>query len=584
MIKKIGPILLILTGLISNSYSQVSENIRINQIGFYANGPKMAIVVNSDAQQFYVIGADKKDTVFSGFLKSAGTWEYSEEKCSKADFSTVKKPGSYYLLVPGVGQSYNFDITDLPHHLVGKASLKAFYYQRASTELLPEHAGIFARKAGHMDTAVLVHNSAATATRPEGTKISSSRGWYDAGDYNKYIVNSGISTYTMLALYEHFPKFCDTLMLNIPESKNNIPDILDESLWNLRWMLTMQDPEDGGVYHKLTNPGFDGSVMPEKATNPRYVVKKSTNATLDFCAVMAQSSRIFKKFNKELPGFADSCKTAALKAYKWAKKNQGVEYRQSELMKPKIETGEYGDNKFGDEFQWAAIELFITTGDADYYEEANLEYTLKNAFALPSWQTVNTLGLYSLVFHKSKFAPEVLVHNEATQEQLLKMANELRDHSKVSSYGVPMGQDQGNFNWGSNSFAANQGMLLIQAYILTKDKSYLDAAIASLDYLLGRNATGFSFVTGYGEKSTRNPHHRPSEGDKIDDPVPGFLAGGPNPGQQDKPHCPGVEYPSSLPAKSYLDHRCSYASNEIAINWNAPFAYLVFAIEAIKGK
>jgi hypothetical protein len=119
---------------------------------------------------------------------------------------------------------------------------------------------------------------------------------------------------------------------------------------------------------------------------------------------------------------------------------------------------------------------------------------------------------------------------------------------------------------------------MIQAFNLTSDSSYLKAAITNLDYLLGRNATTYSFVTGYGNKTPMHPHHRPSEGDNVVDPIPGLLVGGPSPRQEDG--CSG--YPSNLPAKSYLDDVCSYASNEICINWNAPLAYLAAAIEAIK--
>jgi endoglucanase len=76
------------------------------------------------------------------------------------------------------------------------------------------------------------------------------------------------------------------------------------------------------------------------------------------------------------------------------------------------------------------------------------------------------------------------------------------------------------------------------------------------------------------------PHHRPSSADTIAAPIPGLLVGGPNPSQQDR--CKG--YPSNLPALSYVDAQCSYASNEVAINWNAPFAYLVAAVDALYGK
>ena len=64
------------------------------------------------------------------------------------------------------------------------------------------------------------------------------------------------------------------LDINIPESGDGAPDLLNEIVWNLRWMLTMQDPYDGGVYNKVTNANFDGMVMPSAAVTPRYVVPK----------------------------------------------------------------------------------------------------------------------------------------------------------------------------------------------------------------------------------------------------------------------------------------------------------------------
>ncbi|HEY9108130.1 MAG TPA: glycoside hydrolase family 9 protein, partial [Roseateles sp.] len=126
-------------------------------------------------------------------------------------------------------------------------------------------------------------------------------------------------------------------------------------------------------------------------------------------------------------------------------------------------------------------------------------------------------------------------------------------------------------------------LMLIQAYRLDADRRKLDAAQSVLDYVLGRNPLGQSYVTGFGVKSPMHPHHRPSEADGIDAPVPGFIVGGPNPGQQDQAGCP-VRYPSALPALSYLDHDCSYASNEVAINWNAPLVYVSAALQALTPK
>src|SRR5438128_2362752 len=121
---------------------------------------------------------------------------------------------------------------------------------------------------------------------------------------------------------------------------------LNEVLYNLRWMLTMQDPNDEGVYIKLTNAVFDGLVAQGVTKAPRYVVQKSTAATLDFAAVMAQASRIFENFGKQLPKLSDSCLQAAIKAWSWAEKNPSVLFNQRKMNQdfdPDITTGDYGD-------------------------------------------------------------------------------------------------------------------------------------------------------------------------------------------------------------------------------------------------
>ncbi len=559
--------------------------IRLNQVGFYSNGPKIAIVISTTAKTFSLVDEATNTSVFSGDLTKPELWAYSMDTCSKAVFTKFNKAGKYHINVPGLGDSYSFTISAHLGMDVAKASLKMYYYQRSSTALPEQYAGRWHRAAGHPDNKVIVHPSAATATRPSGTIISSVGGWYDAGDYNKYIVNSGISTYTLMSVYENYPSFFDTLKTNIPESGNKIPDILDEVLYNVRWMLTMQD-EDGGVYHKLTNPNFDDMALPEKSQEPRYVVMKSTAASCDFAAVTAVAYRIFKKYNKQLPGLADSCVAASLKAWNWAKKNPEIKYNQGKmngLYNPDVVTGAYDDNNLGDEFQWAAIELYIATGKMSFYNEMQLQYTLNNGFELPTWDHVNTLGLYSIIANKDNLENMDPAEIEMVKEKVLKMADEYRKSAGRSAYAVPMGVTASDFNWGSNSRAGNQAINLLQAFGITNDKTYLYAAMAAFDYYLGRNGTSFSFVTGYGSKTPMHPHHRPSEGDGIVEPIPGFIVGGPNPGLEDATFC-GGKYEHKLPATAYLDNNCSYASNEIAINWNSPFLYISFAIEALGGK
>ena len=423
-----------------------SDSIKINQIGFYPKAPKTAIILTDRAQRF-IIQDLNKHPVYSGTLKAAALADMSGKKTFIANFTALTKPGSYVVQVPSVGYSYPFKIEASTNKQLVAGIMKGLYYQRASVALTPAFAGKWARPAGHPDDSVIVHGSAATAKRPAGMVIRSPRGWYDAGDYNKYIVNSGISMGTLLSICEDFPEYTKAAKLNIPENRNKVPDILDELLWNLRWMLTMQDSDDGGVYHKLTNADFDGMVMPDKATAPRYVVQKGTAATLDFAAVMAQASRILKSYNQALPGLSDSCLKASVKAWQWGLKNPNLAYEQKAIngkFTPAISTGEYGDHYFKDEFNWAACELYITTGDDRYI----INSTLKNSkFAIPSWAQVSTLGYYSLLRNRNKLSVAGKQYIPTLTKQLVVFADSLMAGADQTAYQTVMGKSAKDFGW-----------------------------------------------------------------------------------------------------------------------------------------
>ena len=550
------------------SPSQGDLQIKLNQIGFLPAAGKVAVVPNVDAAGFAIVKAGSDTVVLTGTLGPAAFSATSGDTVRLASFSELAAPGRYQLRVAGLPDSPPFTVSADAYQALNAAAIKAYYFNRAGTALAEKNAGVYARAAGHPDTRVLVHESAASAARPAGTVLASPKGWYDAGDYNKYVVNSGISTYTLLAAYEDFPAFFKQQHLNIPESGNGIPDLLNEALWNLEWMLTMQDPNDGGVYHKLTDKVFDKMVMPDQAVQQRYVVQKTTAAALDFAAVMATASRVLAPYDKQLHGMPARMLAASKAAWKWAQAHPQEYYRQP----ADIHTGEYGDRDVSDEFAWAAAELYISTGSDDYYKALrapSLQATV------PTWSDVRGLAWMSLARHRKQLS--AAADQALIASRIDGLSASLAKGWKESAYGIAM--QTGDYVWGSSAVALNQSMMLLQGYRLNGKREYLLAAQSGLDYVLGRNAVDTSFVTGYGARPALHPHHRPSEADGIAAPVPGFLVGGPQPGQQDKKDC-GQPYPSPLPAKSYLDHVCSYASNEVAINWNAPLVYVSAALQA----
>jgi endoglucanase len=554
----------------SSSTASSQALIKVNQVGFKPGAQKWAVVPAVTATSFRVIDKSDNSTILTAELSAAATWAPARETVKLADFSAITKAGNYELQVDGISSAAEFSVSSTAYTALNDAALKAFYFNRASTDLLEAHAGIYARAAGHMGNRVLIHTSAATNSRPAGTVISAPKGWYDAGDYNLYIVNSGISTYTLLAAYESFADYFATRNLNIPESNDTVPDILNEIMWNLEWMLAMQDPDDGGVYHKLTSKNFSEFFMPDKDLSDRYVVQKTTASALNFAATMATASRVYAGYETQFPGLSTTMLDAAKAAYTWAKANPQIYYAQP----ADISTGTYEDLMVSDEFMWAAAELYITTKTDSYYTDINLAGLNANA---PWWGGVQTLGLFSLARHSSSLSE--VADTELIKTKLITLANSIQNKGDGSAYGVAI--TAGDFNWGSNSGILNQAWVLLEAYQADKSQtSFLKTAQSLFDYVMGRNPTDYSFVTGYGKKTPQNVHHRPSGADGIPGAIPGFLAGGANAKQEDKSSC-SKPYPSSLPAKSYLDEECSYASNEIAINWNAPLVYVSAALQLL---
>lgn len=574
----------ILLACASVALAQNPNPIRVNQVGYLPADSKTAAIEEAGwAKKYTLVDDATGKKVWKGKATRTTESEWSGKKRAIVDFSVVTGPGTY-TLSNGKDQQ-KVIIADNAYRELSIAAIKSFYLQRTGTEILEKYAGAYARPAAHMDDKVMVHPSAASVSRPAGTIIESRGGWYDAGDFNKYIVNSAYTVALMLDSYEMNEAYFKNLDLNIPESGNKLPDVLDEIKYNIDWMLTMQDPEDGGVYHKLTTPNFEGFVMPKDCRQQRYVVEKTTAAALDFAATMAKMYRIYSKFT-ECRQWAESALEQAKKAYEWANKNPRVYYLQNEMNKkfqPAVTTGAYDDTHLDDEFLWAELELFFSTGNMRYVEDIAGSYESLQ-FNIPSWGGVAGLAFYSAAnIVNSGNIPYAYEIKNFLKSHICGYADKCLTSMPNSCYDSPYGNVASDFAWGCmGEQCCGKGLAMLYAHALTGDAKYINGARRCADYLLGRNATGYCYVTGFGTFSPKHPHQRLSEADGIEEPLPGFLVGGPNPGQQDKANC--KTYPSNYPDESYADDMNSYASNEIAINWNAALVAFIGWLDALASK
>lgn len=539
--------------------------IKVDQVGYLPNAPKLAFVVadQTAAAEFRLRRADNSAIVFRGRLSAPVADADSGDRVQLANFSRFRTAGKFYLEVPGTGKSWSFTIGPSVYRRAFYLTMRSFYGQRCGTavDLGPKFPN-FKHAACHLTGAY--HPTSGKS----GSHVST-RGWHDAGDYGRYLVNSGITTGELLWTWELFGKQIRNVSLDIPESRNAMPDILDEIRWNLDWMLSMQD-DDGGVWHKQTSERFADFVMPEADTLVSYVIGtgqkpfKSSTATADFAAVMAIAARVYQPFDRE---YAQKSLTAAAQAWTWLQKHPNVTFKNAEG----VLTGEYGNNDPRDEILWAAVELWRTTKQNEYQQYFLTHYT-RHLPALsaepPAWPQVGPLALWTYVLDGT-------ANNEAARtirQSSLQAADKIVARTNDNAYRHSLRSK--DYVWGSNGVVANYGVQLLIANALKPDARYVASALENLHYLFGRNTFSLSWVTQLGENPFRHPHHRPSQADDNPAPWPGLLSGGPNRSRQD----PAMKSLADLPpAKMYLDNWESYASNEVAINWNAPLVFMLAA-------
>jgi endoglucanase len=548
-----------------NTQQGATFALKVDQVGYVSTASKVALYTSeSPGEQFLVKRADTGEKVFSGKFSSPQMDSDTGDRVQAADFSAVTVKGTYYLEVPGVGKSWKFtiasDVFSQTYHL----AMLGFYGQRCGTavDLAPEFPG-YKHPACHL------HGEFHSSSGKAGVRDNVG-GWHDAGDFGRYTVNSGISTGTLLWAWEFFPDNLRNRKLNIPETGNGTPDILNEARWNIEWMLKMQD-DDGGAWHKQTSERFPGFVSPDSDHLPSKVIGnaaapfKSTCATADLAAVAAISARVFAPFNKS---FSERNLAAARKAWDWAEHNPDVTFKNP----AGVNTGEYGDKDCSDERLWAAAELWRTTGDAAYnsYFLAHYNRFLPLlASAVPdSWAQLSPMALWTYALANRKGTDKTAV--DAIRKASVDAGREIVRRTQANPYCVSLRAK--DYVWGSNGLAAQYGMQLLVTNALAPDPAFQQAATDNLHYLLGRNTFSLSWVTQVGENPFQHPHHRPSVASGFDKPWPGLLSGGPNADRQDAV-LKGL--PILPPAKVYRDDKESYASNEIAINWQAALVFLV---------
>lgn len=530
-----------------------TTQVRINQLGYRVNQPKTCVFPFDAGDVFDLVDANTNQVVYTSSIMNRKYDEFTDEYTYYGDFTAFNKAGTYYIRSQIGSISLPFNINENPYENVLLAAQKFFYFQRSGMELEKEYAGELSHFADHMTPAILYGTE---------NSIDVSGGWFDAGDYGRYIKTGAKSVNDLLLAYISNPKSFDGDN-NIPESNNDKPDILDEVKYELDWMLKMQDT-DGGVYNKVLTKNPAETVAPQDDTQTMFVLDKETTATASFAGTMALASFAYQQYDET---YAKKCLDASILA------NDYLEQHLDHIDKKnpsEINGGQYLDDSDKDNRFFAKATLYFVTNDSIYLQQArDLFYADQSVADNISWNNIGGYGRYLLLQSKKlketdeQFYSDLL--NSLTKEADLYLSTSDSNNYHSSTY---------IYGWGSNGMIVENGIVMLMAYDFTENENYAKAAIEQINYVLGKNTLNMSFVTGYGQIFPNNPHSRISKA--LNAPLLGAMVGGPNSFREDiitKQMSPDLK-----PAKLYADVYESYSSNEVSIYWNSAFVYLLSRI------
>ncbi|MCL6517004.1 MAG: glycoside hydrolase family 9 protein [Alicyclobacillus sp.] len=526
--------------------SDVSESIFYNQIGYLAGGEKRFYLRAGESQPFALRASDGQAVFASVTRPAGGGWHVGV-------FSALRVPGAY-TLTAGPFEARVF-VHRRPYREVLEAMVRFFDFQLCGIPLPEDQAGPWAHGPCHTSAATILG---------ENRAVDCAGGWHDAGDYGKYTVPAAKAVADLLLAYECFPESLAHLrVVRATHRMGNLPPVLEVARDEIAWLLTMQDPATGGVYHKVTTASFPPlDTRPENDVAPLVMSPISYAATADFCAVMAHAAAVYQTCD---PALASRCADAARRAYAWL-----VDHEMRPFRNPVgIGTGEYGDTELRDELLWASCAMLRLTRDSACAGVCESLLQLDLPWEL-GWADV---ALYGVIEYLR--APRTAVSDEVRRKVIHRLRRELDGlaaMAEANPFGIPMRDE--DFIWGSNMVLLNRAMAFLLAEgVGCRHPAGHTVAQRAVDYLFGANPLGQCYVTGFGTNPVRRPHHRPSVADDVDEPVPGMVVGGPNRHLQDE--IARTSLAGRPPMEAYLDHQDSYSTNEVAIYWNSPAVFVI---------
>jgi endoglucanase len=526
----------------------------------------------------------------------------------ECDFSRFATPGRYRLAVEGVGASFPFRIDADVYREAFRTVARALYHNRSGIALQAPYTE-FTRPAPHNPKLTpgfagkLVYTTLRyTEWGSEGGNAKEllahvkgpieSAGWYqDAGDWDSYETHLRVAQELLIA-YELAPSNFHDGELNIPESQNGVPDILDEAAWlprfchRLRHELLKKGYGTGGVGLRIAGDAFgdDEKTLPDgrkvgqgswEDVNRTWVASGEDPWSMyRYAGAAAHLAHCLHLAGAADPGGVD-WPAEARQAYEWARSHtRPGDDRPPHPLKAKR--------------AYAAAALFRLTGDRAY------ESQFESDAAVPD--------LVGTLWEDGQYGPEVYALSGGKSRPNPALLKRVRDAIFVAADMINDSAEKRALRWGGNWYmpmlVGQQTTPLVlqlavaQALARPADKKRAERYLATLyttcDYFLGTNALNMTWATGLGPRHPVHVFHMDAWYNGKDRCHPGVIPYGPWRKERDIgqgpwdvawPHKtvypPIDEWPGN---ERWFDNRCSPMNSEFTIHQNLAPAAAIFGI------
>ncbi len=543
--------------------------IRIDQFGYPTTGSKVAIIARAregynagagialdPGQQVEVVRQADQSVAYTAY---AHAWnggsvdDVSGDMGYWFDFTSLRDTGTYKIrLTKSDGtttESYPFRIADDVYADVLRVAMEFFYYQRVNQEKTAEYASGEPWTDGAWFDRPYQEYAVKRLGNPDETR-SMPKGWFDAGDPNKYVTFAVDAVHNLLTTYDQYPTFWDDFSLRIPESGDEVPDILDEVRWETDWLESMQDYDpatdagSGGFYQKMGILEDVAYISPPSTdTRDRYYNGICVNSTITGAGMLAHAALSYQNAGV-WPAKVAELRERSEKAWQY--------YVDAPN---KTETCDNGEIEAGDadgdfsvehlaEAAAAAAYLFALTGDQKYSDFVEANYTETRPWKAGDWGIYRAAQAEAMLFYATlddaDAATKAAILAEKTSAGKSEGGNYVVAESDNLYRALPV-----YFNWGSNNLVSRQAGNIMDfvRYDLREDNhaAYQARAQSIINYLHGTNPSGIVMLSNmyrYGAELSADElwHSWFALGTKYDNidgdnvgPAPGFLSGGPNP-------------------------------------------------------